>query len=198
MPEILNTVDFQGMSDDEIFGDVNAIESAAQQIAQQQQIQSVNTTKAPVQQINNPIPGPPMQPVETQQEKELKEYSKDKEKLIANMEQLTKLAYTDKNGQIVRNFGMAQLVIGINNDYVRVNGLIILRALKVKCNSKQMEKNGDNKTKESASFTEEIAGYVYEVWGEMENSQLGLTSSYVPSSVVSILDLKGGYDDIPE
>lgn len=197
MPEeemnIMNTKDFM---EEELLADIGTINNAAAQIAQQSKPNPPIRQAAPVQKVEN-TPGPPIQTIQTQQDKIMNQYNQEKEKLYEHYEQLTKLAYSDKNGFIVRNFGMAQLVISVNNDFVRLNGLVILRALKVKCFSKTQEMHSDKK-EGSASFTEEVAGYLYEVWGEMENGQLGLTSSYIPTSVISILDLKSGYDQPEE
>ena len=47
-------------------------------------------------------------------------------------------------------------------------------------------------------FQEEISQSLYEVWGEMEDGSLGLTSSYLPANVLSVVDLNSGYDISPD
>ena len=189
--EILNTADLE----ESLFSDVDQMSAAASKVVQKLQQQPPISIKSVA-----PVPAPPTAPIKTEEEKTMDEYNKEKQTLFGIYDQVVGLAYADQNGTIVRNFGISQLVLKIDDSLLRVNGLIVLRAMKVKCNQRMIAKNGNGKeTKnDEAGYKEEIAGYLYEVWGQMENGSLGLTSSYIPGIVMSIIDLKSGYDVPPD
>lgn len=190
---------------DSMFADVDEINNAAQKI--------MSTMSEPVQKglppttaVNPTTPtqspgiklAPPTQAKETEEDIKEREYKKEKQELFKLADQLSNLANSDTNGEIVRNFGMSQLVIRAADDWVRLNGLIILRALKVKCRTRIQSKKEKNIDSDQAGFQEQVSQSLYEVWGEMDDGSLGLTSSYAPSEVVSIIDLNSGYDISPD
>ena len=186
---------------DGMFADVNNIDTAAQEIMQAmitppKQLPTT-PTNTPVQQAGV-VAAPPSQQKQTEEDKKNEEYELEKKELIELSNQLSGLANSDTNGEIVRNFGMSQLVIEASGEFVRLNGLVILRALKAKCKTRAQNKKETKIVNDQGGYKEEIAQVLYEVWGEMENGALGLTSSYMPSKIVSIIDLNSGYDVSPD
>jgi len=183
---------------DNMFADVNNIDNAAQQIMQSMAPAPKQTIPTTPTQRPGVVSAPPSQPKQTEEDKRNAEYEKEKEKLIELSNQLCQLANSDTNGEIVRNFGMSQLVIAADDDFVRLNGLVILRALKAKCRSRVQDKKDNKVINDQGGYQEEISQSLYEVWGEMEDGSLGLTSSYLPSNVLSVIDLNSGYDISPD
>jgi len=148
-------------------------------------------------------PTPPSGPVLSDRDiKEaalLKEYSQEKKKLASIYEQLLNLSHGDKCGDIIRNFGLSQVVIQVGNAIDRTNGLVLLRALKATASNKALEgKDEKNSEKiKKISSNETIVTCLYEVWGMMEDGSIGLTASYAPEMVAFVINLKSGLDQPP-
>jgi len=183
---------------DGMFADVDEIDNAAQQI-----MKAMVPPKAVVPTATNTqqagiVAAPPSQPKQTDDDRLNEDYKKEKIELLRLSDQLSKLANSDTNGEVVRNFGMSQLVISVGGDFVRLNGLVVLRALKARCKIRTQDKKESKVYNDQGGYQEEISQSLYEVWGEMEDDSLGLTSSYLPAQVVSIIDLNSGYDVSPD
>jgi len=184
---------------DGMFADVNDIDNAAQEIMKAMAPPKQQATPTPTHtQQAGMVAAPPSQAKKTEDDRRDDEYKKEKAELFLLADQLSKLANSDTNGEIVRNFGMSQLVIVAGDDFVRLNGLVILRALKAKCKIRTQDKKEGKVYNDQGGYQEEICQSLYEVWGEMEDDSLGLTSSYLPSQVVSVIDLNSGYDVSPD
>jgi len=192
------------MSADElgdIFGDVEGfdgpdINQAAQQImTSPPPQQAIPQTREVIQQIQNVVAPPPSAPVLTRDQKEMNKYNEEKKKLFELRDQLVKLSHSDQSGSIIRNFDLSQIVLQVGDEVDRLNGLVVLRALKARCKSVSMNKDAEGK-KKSTEITdkEELANCMYEVWGVMEDGSVGLTSSYAPSMILCVISLKSGYD----
>ena len=150
-----------------------------------------------IQQIQTVEP-PPSEPMQTQEQKEMDKYNEEKKKLLALREQLFRIAHSDKSGSIIRNFDLSQLVISVGNEVDRLNGLVVLRALKARCKSIALIKDDSgNKKQTDINDKEEVVNSMYEVWGIMEDGSVGLTSSYAPSMVLCVISLRSGYDFPP-
>lgn len=182
---------FEFDKEDAILEDLNNIEMASKELSQEQMSTPIPNTPSGV------VSAPPSKPKITEEEKENQKYKEEKNKLYKLKNELISLANSDTNGEIVRNFGMSQLVIYLDGDLLRLNGLIILRALKTKCKIRTQSKKSKD-IQEQAGIKEELAQVMYEVWGEMEDGSLGLTSSYLPSLVSCVIDLNSGYDVSPD
>ena len=193
-----------------IFGDVDEgmpvpsdnVAQAAQALAGemgQPPMQAIPQTAAPqqIQQIQTVAP-PPSEPVKTEEDRVMDKYNEEKSKLLEVESQLLSLSHSDKSGSIIRNFGLSQAILQIGDEVDRVNGLVLLRSLKARCKSVSRVKDSDNQT-QSTQVTEQetLANCMYEVWGVMEDGSVGLTSSYAPSLVVSVISLRSGYDMPP-
>jgi hypothetical protein len=182
---------------EDMFADVDQIDNAAQKIMQSM----VPAPKQAIQTrpVSQPagVAAPPSQAKQTAEDINYQEYKKEKDEMCKLSGQLCKLANSDTNGEIVRNFGMSQLAISVNGEIVRINGLVILRALKSKCIIRDQDKKDSNVVRDHGGYQEQISQSLYEVWGEMEDNSLGLTSSYLPANVLSVIDLNSGYDISP-
>jgi len=190
---------------DNIFGDIGVeqdapmIGQAAQELASTPMPapppqEAIPQGPQPIQQIQTVAP-PPSEPVMTQEQKEMDKYNVEKKKLFELREQLAKLSHSDKSGSIIRNFDLSQVIIKVGDEVDRLNGLVILRALKARCKSVSMIKDGEGKkVNTEVTDKEELANCMYEVWGVMEDGSVGLTSSYAPSMILCVISLRSGYD----
>jgi hypothetical protein len=193
---------------DDIFGSVDEmppnINEAAQRIASgivanqppPQEMVAPQNPQGPqvIQQIQTVAP-PPSAPVETPEQKEMTKYNQEKAKLFEIRDQIFQLAHSDESGTIIRNFDLSQIVLKVGDEVDRLNGLVVFRALKARCKSIAIGKDGaGKKTQSEVTEKEEIANCMYEVWGVMEDGSVGLTSSYAPEMVLCVISLKSGYD----
>jgi len=197
-----------------LFGDANMLQEQAQKMA----AEANNRRKGiPAPQHNSPpvsniTPTPPSSKVMSERDmrsaKTMEEYNKDKRKLEQIGSQLTNLSHGDKCGDIIRNFGLSQVVIQVGNVVDRTNGLVSLRALKSKSTENTLEGKvvkpiegkkdiADEKYKKISS-SETVVTSLYEVWGLMEDGSIGLTASYAPNMVAFVVSLKSGLDQPPE
>jgi len=188
---------------DGIFGDINMnemtpdINQAAQQLMSPPPQESIPQMQSPIQQIQTVAP-PPSAPVLTQAQKDIDQYNEEKKKLFELRDQLASLSHSDKSGSIIRNFDLSQVVLKIGDEVDRLNGLVVLRALKARCKSVSMVKDAEgNKKNTEIIDKEELANCMYEVWGVMEDGSVGLTSSYSPAMILCVINLKSGYDMPP-
>lgn len=195
---------------DDVFNDdVTAIQAAAAQMSQQaQSIRSGNPPKQVARQMPGSPPSamlqansaPPTAMPKTDEELAMERYEEEKAKLYHIYQQLYSLAMNDKAGEVIRNFGMSQLVIKVGDAIDRTNGLILLRALKSK--DTQRTKSSDSKSKDvtsvSLSTSESTVTCLYEVWAKMDDGTIGLTACYDPTVVLFVVSLKSGYDMPPE
>ena len=184
-----------------IFGDVDQVGEAAQRIAAEMAAapppqEALPQQPQPAQQIQTVAP-PPSEPVLTQEQKEINKYDSEKKKLFEVEEQLFKIAHSDQSGSIIRNFGLSQLIIKVGDEVDRLNGLLVLRALKAKCNEKSIKKVDGMKDEVTGTMREQLSSSMYEVWGLMDDGSLGLTSSYMPEMVLCVISLRSGYDMPP-
>ena len=189
---------------DDVFGDINMdppmssdVNQAAQQLMAAPPQQAIPQTQSPIQQIQTVAP-PPSAPVLTQDQKDLDQYNEDKKKLFELREQLASLSHSDKSGTIIRNFDLSQVVLKTGDEVDRLNGLVVLRALKARCKSVSMIKDAAGEKQNTEIIDkEELANCMYEVWGVMEDGSVGLTSSYAPAMILCVISLKSGYDMPP-
>jgi len=132
-------------------------------------------------------------------DKMMAEYNKEKKKLEMILSQLENLAHGDKCGDVIRNFGLSQVVIQVGDAIDRANGLVLLRALKAKSTEKTLEgkKEVSDGEYKKISSSEAIVTSLYEVWGLMEDGSIGLTASYAPNMVAFVVSLKSGLDQMP-
>jgi hypothetical protein len=139
------------------------------------------------------------QEIHTEEESEMEKYNKEKNKLFEIKDNLLNLCLQDQAGIITRNFNISQLVIKVGEEIDRINGLIVLRTLKARCKQVSLTKDDKGNKKSSAIVEkEDVVSSIYEVWGEMEDGTLGLTSSYSPDMVLCVINLKSGYDLPPD
>jgi hypothetical protein len=184
---------------EDMFADVDQMEGAAQKIMQSMTPAPKQAIKSqPASQPAGVVSAPPSQAKQTEEDRAYQEYKKEKDEMCKLSGQLCKLANSDRNGEIVRNFGMSQLAIAIGGEITRINGMVILRALKAKCIMRDQDKKDSKVIRDHGGYQEEISQSLYEVWGEMEDGSLGLTSSYLPANVLSVIDLNSGYDISPD
>jgi len=187
----------------DIFGDIemndNApkINQAAQQLMSPPPQEAIPQMQSSIQQIQTVAP-PPSAPVLTQEQKDIDQYNVEKKKLFELREQLVNLSHSDKSGSIIRNFDLSQVVLKIGDEVDRLNGLVVLRALKARCKSVSMAKDSEGKKQKTEIIDkEEMANCMYEVWGVMEDGSVGLTSSYAPAMILCVISLNSGYDMPP-
>jgi len=193
-------------NEDILFGDASVLQVQAQKMA----AEAVNRRKGiPAPQhssppVSNLTPTPPSSKVMSERDmkaaKAMEEYNKDKRKLEQIGSQLTNLSHGDKCGDIIRNFGLSQVVIQVGNIVDRTNGLVLLRALKASSTNKTLEGkkeivDGEYK---KISTSQTVVTSLYEVWGLMEDGSIGLTASYAPNMVAFVVSLKSGLDQPPE
>jgi hypothetical protein len=188
-------------SDDSIFDDVSLLEAAASAVSLPTQSKPATPpTPAPAPKPAAVVPQPPSSPVMTKEDVQMEEYNVEKKKLEDIYQQLINLSHGDSCGEIIRNFGLSQLVIKVGDAIDRTNGLVLLRALKSKINTKSME--GKQEEKDNAckkiGTSEAIVTSLYEVWGVMEDGSIGLTACYAPEMVAFVVSLKSGLDQPPE
>lgn len=191
---------------DAFFGDVedmneDNIGQAAQQIASQMAVGGQPSSQEvipqgpqSIQHVQTIAP-PPSAPMETEEDREMKKYNEEKQKLFQVKDQLVRLAHEDQSGIIIRNFDLSQIVLKVGDEIDRINGLIVFRSLKARCKSIKMSKDGSGEKAGSEVLEQEqVAGCLYEVWGVMEDGGVGLTSSYSPEMVLCVISLRSGYD----
>ena len=188
-----------------LFGDTAMLQEQAQKMAEE----ASNRRKGiPAPQYNSPpvsriTPTPPSSKVmserDTKLAKAMEEYSKEKRKLEQINSQLTNLSHGDKCGDIIRNFGLSQVVIQVGNNIDRTNGLVLLRALKASSTNKTLEGKKDVVDGEykKISTSQTVVTSLYEVWGLMEDGSIGLTASYAPNMVAFVISFKSGLDQPP-
>jgi len=187
-----------------LFDSEELLQQTAAQMAADAQVRRQG---GPVQHSAPPVatltPTPPSSPVMSERDMReaelMREYAKEKKKLETIYQQLLNLSHGDKCGDIIRNFGLSQVVIQVGNAVDRTNGLVLLRSLKATASSKALEgktdvKNGEYK---KISSNETIVTSLYEVWGLMEDGSIGLTASYAPDKVAFVVSLKSGLDQPP-
>jgi len=188
-----------------LFGDADMLQEQAKKMAEE-----ANNRRrgVPAPQHNSPpvsniIPTPPSSKVMSERDmksaKAMEEYSKEKRKLEQIGSQLTNLSHGDKCGDIIRNFGLSQVVIQVGNIVDRTNGLVLLRALKASSTNKTLEgkKEVADGEYKKISTSQTVVTSLYEVWGLMEDGSIGLTASYAPNMVAFVISLKSGLDQPP-
>lgn len=190
---------------DIMFEDVDMLQQVAKTMANRAQdmkqgIPVPQTNTAPPTAPITPVTIPPTAPVLTREQLAMGKYNDDKKKLTQVNQQLLNLSHADKCGEIVRNFGMSQLVLHVGDTIDRTNGLVLLRALKSQAHAKRRERCSTEKEKvtEIISSNEKIVTHLYEVWGLMEDGSIGLTACYAPSIVFCVLSLMSGLDLPPD
>jgi hypothetical protein len=198
---------------DPMFDDVSALQTAASNMAQH--AESIRSGISPIAKqmvAAGPMPGTPPAgvvqanaipdavPLKTEEQIAMEKYNEEKNKLFSIQQQLVNLATADKSGEVIRNFGMSQLVIKVGDMIDRTNGLILLRALKVKNSTKKRERNSKDKESitEVLEASESVVTNLYEVWSMMEDGSIGLTACYDTSVVLFVVNLKSGFDMPPE
>ena len=188
-------------------GDVDTIKKVAQQMAVDAQnlkqgIPVAKSTTAPPTAAppTATVAAPPTAAVLSPEQISMAKYNAEKKKMADVHSQLLDLSHGDKCGEIVRNFGMSQLILHVGDTIDRTNGLVLLRAIKSQAHSKHRERCSVDKEKvtEIVSSTEHIVTHLYEVWGLMEDGSLGLTACYAPEIVFCVLSLNSGLDMPPD
>jgi len=191
-------------NEDILFQNAELLQQTAQQMAA-----NANSRKAggPIQHNAPPVasitPTPPSSAVKSERDmkndKMMAEYNKEKKKLEMILSQLENLAHGDKCGDVIRNFGLSQVVIQVGDAIDRANGLVLLRALKAKSTEKTLEgkKEVSDGEYKKISSSEAVVTSLYEVWGLMEDGSIGLTASYAPNMVAFVVSLKSGLDQMP-
>lgn len=199
-------------NEDVLFQNTEMLQKTAQQMASNAQNMR---SGGPVQHNSPPTASitsaPPSSKVMSERDRKaakmMEEYNKDKRKLERIYSQLVNLSHGDKCGDIIRNFGLSQVVIQVGNIVDRTNGLVLLRALKAKSTKNTLEgktgettegkKDADGKYKKISS-SETVVTSLYEVWGLMEDGKsVGLTASYAPNMVAFVVSLNSGFDQPP-
>jgi hypothetical protein len=184
---------------EDMFADVDQMDNAAQKIVQAMTPAPKQAIPSqPASQPSGVVSAPPSQAKQTEEDRAYQAYKKEKDEMCKLSDQLCKLANSDRNGEIVRNFGMSQLAISVAGEISRINGMVILRVLKAKCVMRDQDKKDSKTIRDHGGYQETISQSLYEVWGEMEDGSLGLTSSYLPANVLSVIDLNSGYDISPD
>ena len=191
-------------NEDILFQNAELLQQTAQQMAANANSRRVG---GPIQHNAPPVasitPTPPSSAVKSERDmkndKMMAEYNKEKKKLEMILNQLENLAHGDKCGDVIRNFGLSQVVIQVGDAIDRANGLVLLRALKAKSTEKTLEgkKEVSDGEYKKISSSEAIVTSLYEVWGLMEDGSIGLTASYAPNMVAFVVSLKSGLDQMP-
>lgn len=179
---------------DIMFDDVEDLQNEERLAAAAQNVATSTQQKPP----SATVAAPPTTKLKSKEEVTMEKYDQEKAKLFEIYDQLFALSLKD-GGEVIRNFGLSQLVLIVGNSIDRINGLVLLRSLKAKTNSLIKEESKDQEillAKKSTS--ESVVSSLYEVWGIMEDGSIGLTSSYDPRVVHCIISLKSGYDFPPE
>jgi hypothetical protein len=196
-------------NEDIIFGDTSMLQEQAQKMAEEANNRRKGVPAPQAPQHNSPptsnlTPTPPSSKVMSERDmkaaKLMEEYNKEKRKLERIASQLTNLSHGDKCGDIIRNFGLSQVVIQVGNIIDRTNGLVLLRALKASSTNKTLEGKRDVTDGEykKISTSQTVVTSLYEVWGLMEDGSIGLTASYAPNMVAFVVSLTSGLDQPPE
>jgi len=188
-----------------VFDDVSMLQQAARTMADNAQSLRqgipVHPSQPPVRSSMEAPPmstvAPPSAPVLSKDDLAMAQYNEEKKKLERIHQQLLNLSHADKCGEIIRNFGLAQLILRVGDTTDRTNGLILLRALKTNNKIKEQQKTGKETMSTTLSVNDNVVTYLYEVWGFMEDESIGLTACYSPDIIFYILNLKSGLDMPP-